>query len=488
MIRLSSLDQLQPPIQTRALFVFDSPAITNPEQWETVAGKLKGSLLSFLQQHLPTVNAELMRQIAPPFCGALCIQSNPQQDFVRFVSSEINNWVPDSASLASGAVARWPLHRLGLTQEEDEFVPIGGEAGILKVKVTWAHYNGSSFVLFMVYLHHNVGDVASIMLLMNNWGEYFRSGACREPCIHDPSLIDNLFPDDHPEDASAPNAAALAEAKKPPRPPACCEMFVPAKVMIQLATAAASAPKKMARFRFTPEVIESLRAHCNSSNPLLDGLSYSKNDIVVAHMWQAIARADRSTDPSTPVFNMVPINSRGKKYLNTENIKEKGMGTAEPPINYFGNAIYNSVIAVPTLGDLCSWPLEKVAEVVHNSIRGAATEDYLRNLIRWEQQCRPVREGGFFIPGPSLSVFSSWVGVPLYDADFGEAFSMEPVASLRLVTPCPAGVIPNGAFFVPAPPSSNGALDVCVGVLASQMVDILQDAKFVGMYVGDVVG
>eukprot|EP00760_Papus_ankaliazontas_P037863 PhM_4_TR8767/c0_g1_i1/m.37103 len=508
-LRLSALDQILPPIHTRTLHCFFAPNIKSEEQWKSVVSvKLKDSLMKYLDKYLPTLSkGRIVRLNTEPFNGSLCIEeNNPTTSHVENVvwrTSTITDWAVPSDSLRSGVIDSWPIDRLGLADDEKEKKSSSpGECpAALRIKATFI--SQSTHVVFCIESYHSVMDMSSIQLLLSQWSEMHRNNAddlcattttTTTPAVHTPSLIDSLFEkkkDEKDDGIKTPPScagflsfAAMAQLRGTPNDPFCFEE-----------------PVHTVRFRVTESALTSLHRKVlqdiqtdDAKVILTDKRPVSMNDVLMAHVWHRVAKANASNvkDPlkQLPAFLSVPVNVRGRKYTEDSVVLV--------PHNYFGNGIYDAVVSMPSYADLCDGTsFLQIVAAVHNCVTNAMQTDFLRNTILWEKHVRPVpREGGFHFPGPNTSVYSSWMshGQAMH-MSFGSDFVTDgDEGGCLLVTPCPATALPNGAFFVPPPPLSLLATcddkphtDVVITLLESNLNALKEDKESVMAYLGKIV-
>ncbi|KAI4323438.1 hypothetical protein L6164_023044 [Bauhinia variegata] len=142
---------------------------------------------------------------------------------------------------------------------------------------------------------------------------------------------------------------------------------------------------------------------------------YSRFESVAGYIWRCIAKG-RQGDPLQPtgIVIIVDIRTRLKPPL---------------PKNYFGNAVHHQVTPICHSGDIITKPLSYAASKIRESLE-TLTDEYLRSqhdhLTRqagtwdWNRTIYRVFEnmGQLFLGNPNM-MFSSWMRMPLYDADFG---------------------------------------------------------------------
>ncbi|XP_062194155.1 putrescine hydroxycinnamoyltransferase 1-like [Phragmites australis] len=126
---------------------------------------------------------------------------------------------------------------------------------------------------------------------------------------------------------------------------------------------------------------------------------------VTAHLWRAMCVA-RSLPAESDTRLRVPANIRQR---------------LRPPLpaTYFGNAIVRDLVTVK-VGDVLSQPLGFVAERIKRAV-SRVDDAFVRSVVDYlelesEEGSQAAR--GQFMPESDLWVVS-WLGMPIYDADFG---------------------------------------------------------------------
>ncbi|KAI8020293.1 Shikimate O-hydroxycinnamoyltransferase [Camellia lanceoleosa] len=169
------------------------------------------------------------------------------------------------------------------------------------------------------------------------------------------------------------------------------------------------------------EELNCLQSQATSSN----GIEISKLVSFSAFLWKLIASAEMSesesesgsrSDSNKRCKMGVVIDGRGRLTLNN-NIK------ADHELEkYFGN-----ILSIPygeaSVGELNAMHLSKVAELVHDCLKGAATEEHFLGLIDWVEFHRPekaiVRVYCKETDDETAMVVSSGQRFPVSKIDFG---------------------------------------------------------------------
>ncbi|CAL9761903.1 unnamed protein product [Musa acuminata subsp. burmannicoides] len=133
------------------------------------------------------------------------------------------------------------------------------------------------------------------------------------------------------------------------------------------------------------------------------GLSTFK--AVTAHVWRSACKARKlGVDQETRLYMTADARTRVKPPL---------------PAGFVGNGIFRTS-AVAKAGEILSNSLEFGADKI-NDATVRLNDDYIRSLIDYLELQRDVRglqKGSWVIPGTDLWVIS-WLGLPIYEADFG---------------------------------------------------------------------
>ncbi|XP_028069132.1 anthranilate N-benzoyltransferase protein 1-like [Camellia sinensis] len=165
------------------------------------------------------------------------------------------------------------------------------------------------------------------------------------------------------------------------------------------------------------EELNYLQSQATSSNDI----KRSKLVSFSAFLWKLIASAEKSKSESGSNSNKrckmgVVVDGRGRLTLNN-NIK------ADHELEkYFGN-----ILSIPygeaSVGELNAMHLSKVAELVHDCLEGAATEEHFLGLIDWVEFHRPekaiVRVYCKETDDETAMVVSSGQRFPVSKIDFG---------------------------------------------------------------------
>ncbi|KAG4996249.1 hypothetical protein JHK82_027071 [Glycine max] len=166
--------------------------------------------------------------------------------------------------------------------------------------------------------------------------------------------------------------------------------------------------------------VEKLKKKANEQ-PSKEGVRpYSRFEAISSHIWRCASKAhhahasDENHQPTVVMFS-VDIRSR----LN-------------PPLphNYFGNALAKTVTPKCSVGDILSNPLSYGAQKIRDAVY-AVTYEFIRShlsVVLGQEQLDNIRAffsgqgdiiGVPYSGNPHNILLTSWMSLPVYDADFG---------------------------------------------------------------------
>ncbi|KAK7315418.1 hypothetical protein VNO77_33964 [Canavalia gladiata] len=172
----------------------------------------------------------------------------------------------------------------------------------------------------------------------------------------------------------------------------------------------------VALLRLTSEQVEKLKKKTNDHS-LKEGFrSYSRFEVIVAHIWRTLCMARQLEDQQQSVVRiMVDIRRR-----------------LDPPLpsNYFGNAVFPTITPKCHTRDIISNPINYAAHMIREGI-DRLTNEYIRsqiNFIRGQEKIDSLRTVGNlndersknapFYGNPNIFAVS-WMSMLWYKADFG---------------------------------------------------------------------
>ncbi|TVU09560.1 hypothetical protein EJB05_43043 [Eragrostis curvula] len=192
-------------------------------------------------------------------------------------------------------------------------------------------------------------------------------------------------------DASPFHDRTLLRARSPPHVPFEHPVYSPSYLN--------GAPRPFVTRVYTvpPKLLADIKSRC------AEGAStYSA---VTAHLWRAMCVA-RGLPADSDTRLRVPANIRQRL-------------RPQLPASYFGNAIVRDLVTVK-VGDVLSQPLGFVAERIKRAV-SRVDDAFVRSVIDYlelESEKGSQAARGQFMPESDLWVVS-WLGMPIYDADFG---------------------------------------------------------------------
>eukprot|EP00249_Psilotum_nudum_P027309 c34836_g1_i1 orf=429-1775(+) len=202
-------------------------------------------------------------------------------------------------------------------------------------------------------------------------------------------------------------------------------------------------PITSASYPFSKEQLKRLK--CNASDPESNP-TYSSYETLSAHIWRCFCE----------VRNLCQAQET-KLYIATD-----GRSRLQPPLpkGYLGNAIFTAT-PMALSGDLLKKPLSYAANVIHKSLAKMDNE-YLRSALDFlelQPDLTALVRGAHTFRSPNLGI-TSWVKLPLYEADFGWG---------RPIFMGPAGIPYEGLAYILPSPTNDGSLTVELALTAAQM-------------------
>ncbi|KAM5582381.1 shikimate O-hydroxycinnamoyltransferase [Rosa sericea] len=167
-------------------------------------------------------------------------------------------------------------------------------------------------------------------------------------------------------------------------------------------------------FKFTREQINILKAKSlttKKDDDVDNGNSfvkYTSYEVFAAHVWRSACKARELADDQETQFH---ITANGRSRL-------------QPPLppGYFGNVIF-SCAPTALAGDLISEPMSYAASCIHKALV-RMDDEYLRSALDYlelqqsHHHLSSFARGAHYYRSPNLGI-TSWVTLPIYDADFG---------------------------------------------------------------------
>ncbi|KAL5574428.1 hypothetical protein UlMin_016127 [Ulmus minor] len=195
-----------------------------------------------------------------------------------------------------------------------------------------------------------------------------------------------------------------------------------------------SPPTKISIFKMSREQLDILKAKANV---------YSTYEVLTGHIWRCATKAralsgDEETRLYFPTNGRSSFSSRLKPSL---------------PLGYLGCVVFGAV-SIAMAGDIQTRPLSYSVSCVHQTLV-RMDNDYLRSAIDYLKLNPDTKRHGIHTyKSPNLYI-TSWVRLPVYDADFGwgRPFYMGP-----------AQMMPEGKSFVFPCASKDGSLFVAMSL------------------------
>jgi len=305
---------------------------------------------------------------------------------VTLLEAETTNTFADYGDFSPSASTEELVPKVDYTQPIED-IPL--------VLVQLTRFHGGQGLAIGVVTSHPLTDSTSMMPFVNNWAKVAR-GEELEP--HEIPFLDRTVLK-LPQQLSSPTVK-LPEWKPVPQ-----------------ARGIEQRKRSAALFKLSSRQVEILRKKANDKASKEGVRPYSRFEVIAAHIWRcaskARASAHNSNQPTLVRFS-VDIRSR----LN-------------PPLpqNYFGNALAKTVTPKCYEGDIISNPMSYAAQKIREAVY-VVTEEYIRSQLSvtlGKEQLDSIR--AFFMgqghranvpyAGDHNILLTSWMGMPVYEADFG---------------------------------------------------------------------
>lgn len=289
---------------------------------------------------------------------------------------------------------------------------------LLVLQVTYFKCGGVSLGVGM---QHHVADGFSGLHFVNTWSDIARGLDITSPPFIDRSLLKARDP---PQPAFQHIEYQLPPAMKTPQ-------------QSNSETAAVSI------FKLTRDQLNALKAKSKEDgNPI----SYSSYEMLAGHVWRSVCKA-----------RGLPDDQETKLYIATD-----GRSRLRPPLppGYFGNVIFTAT-PISEAGDLIAKPTWYAAGRIHDAVV-RMDDDYLRSALDYlelQPDLSVLVRGAHTFKCPNLGI-TSWVRLPIHDADFGWG---------RPIFMGPGGIAYEGLSFVLPSPSNDGSLSVAIALQPEHM-------------------
>lgn len=278
-----------------------------------------------------------------------------------------------------------------------------------------------------VGMEHHVVDGSAGLHFVNSWSDMARGINVKIPPFIDRTLLLSREPPqpcfDHIEYQPPPTMKHASQTKDN--------------------TKIASQTTSVAIFKISKEQITALKAKSNEGG---NSVNYSSYEMLAGHVWRCTCKARALPDDQlTKLFVAVDGRARLKPQL---------------PQSYFGNVIFTTT-PIALAGDLVSKPTCYAAEQIHNTLVRTDNE-YLKSAIDYleiQPDLSVLVRGAHTFRCPNLGI-TSWVRLPIYDADFGWG---------RPIFMGPGGIMFEGLAYMLPSPTNDGSLSVAIGLQPQHM-------------------
>ncbi|KAL5574432.1 hypothetical protein UlMin_016131 [Ulmus minor] len=290
---------------------------------------------------------------------------------------------------------------------------------LLVLQVTYFKCGGVSLGVGM---EHHVADGASGLHFVNSWSDMARGFNLTIPPFLDRTL---LLPRD------------------PPRPKFDHIEYQPPPTMKNPKTQSAPDGTAVAMFKITKEQLNTLKEKSKEDG---SSANFSSYEILAAHIWKCVCKArDLPDDQETKLF-----------------VATDGRSRLEPPLppGYFGNVIFTTT-PIALASEILSKPTWHSASKIRETLV-RMNDDYLRSAIDFlelQPDLSLLVRGAHTFRCPNLAI-TSWVRLPIYEADFGWG---------RPIFMGPGGILFEGLTYILPSPVNNGCLSVAIGLQQGHM-------------------
>ncbi|MED6164910.1 hypothetical protein PIB30_094631 [Stylosanthes scabra] len=248
-------------------------------------------------------------------------------------------------------------------------------------------FHGGDAIAIGTAISHTISDGVSSIHFINSWAKLTRG--------------DTLDPNELPFlDRTVFTASRLPALRRFDHPE-----FKPPPLILGR-TDSSEEQKKKTRFallKLTAEHVQKLKQNANTGYSESQERPYSRFEAIGAHIWRCACMA-RELDKNQPTVARTVVDVRNK---------------VNPPLpkNYFGNALGITVTPVCLVGEMISEPLSYGAKMIREAVERVSNDEYIRSQIDVIARGE-YRAGMFFVGSPTMA-FISWMGMPVYEADFG---------------------------------------------------------------------
>ncbi|KAL5576155.1 hypothetical protein UlMin_017854 [Ulmus minor] len=400
-IWMSVLDHMMPSFHMPSVYFYRPNGADNFFN----SNSLKQALAKILVPFYPMAG-----RLSRDHYGRLRINCNAEG--VLFVEAETDAVIDDFGDFAP-------------TPELNRLIPAVDISGgissypLLVLQVTYFKCGGVSLGVGM---EHHVVDGASGLHFVNSWSDMARGFNLTIPPFLDRTLL-------LPRDPPCPTFDHIEY-----QPPPTMKYRKPQTTSDNIA---------VAMFKITKEQLNTLKAKSKE-----DGNStyYSSYEILAAHIWKCKCKA-----------RGLPDDQETQLYIATD-----GRSRLEPPLPpvFFGNVIFSTTV-IALAGEVQSKPIWYAASKIRESLV-RMDNNYLRSTIDYlelQPDLSVLLRGAHTFRCPNLGI-TSWVRLPIYEADFGWG---------RPIFMGPGGILFEGLSYILPSSVNNESLSVAIGIKQEQL-------------------
>ncbi|KAI9739475.1 MAG: hypothetical protein M1818_005163 [Claussenomyces sp. TS43310] len=479
----SPLDEVIPPLYFAYILAFESsPNCRNTEQF---FANLNNGLLRLVEDY-PFLSGEITRDRSHTLrAGHLTLSISTPPEEIQIVKKDLrlpgSGWKDSYEELRKAGM---PSSRL----DARILAPLAaGVCTTRRVMSAQVNFIPGGTLLSVCFSHAFV-DARGASIIIGLWAKICKS------LQQDPSPNGETEPSRNGEKPTILKAQRLEadyeklktqpelwkllglDWKERPKPQKGALMFeLPLVIPAAAPTAVGSGSSKVETqiFSFSTETSKKLKERATLKDSWhAEGNWISSNDALVAFLWQHIMRAR---------FRSRPANSSASRFLQEESIVtvaidgRKGLSVPE---NYIGNVVFCSMSSL-SIGTLVASEtgLPQLAQVVRQSVNKGRTTAFLTSAFALascipENVIRSLRYGFTDFVGKDL-VTTSWVDLPFYEMDWGQAFGTGGYIDFFRM--------PRGQFegiCCMQPRRKDGTIEVVVGMKREHMGRLMDDEEF----------
>ncbi|XP_010265527.1 PREDICTED: shikimate O-hydroxycinnamoyltransferase-like [Nelumbo nucifera] len=344
------------------------------------------------------------------------IEINCNGEGVLFVEAETGSVIDDFGDFAP-------------TMELKQLIPAVDYSGdissypLLVLQITRFKCGGVSLGVGM---QHHVADGSSGLHFINTWSDMARGLDLTIPPFIDRTLL---------------------RARDPPTPSFHHIEYQPAPPMKHPPETpnSQSGPESttVTMFKISRDQLNILKA---KSKDGANSVNYSSYEMLAGHVWRCVCKA-----------RGLPDDQDTKLYIATD-----GRSRLRPPLppGYFGNGIFTAT-PIAVSGDLLSKPLTYAAGRIHDALV-RMDDEYLRSALDYlelQPDLTVLVRGAHTFRCPNIGI-TSWVRLPIHDADFGWG---------RPIFMGPGGIAYEGLAFLLPSPVNDGNLSLAISLQSDHM-------------------